>query len=240
MPNGIGNPARRAADAVRDPPRHVPGLAATRLRRKDALMRKTLALAAITGLMAAGVPLFAVPTAANAQTVDAYAVADLSAVAAAPITVEEVLAAQRAWGDALVAIATEYDRNGQPAARRLAEQVIDSAYGYNLGPVAFKPTLAAAPTTFRTSRAGALAYFVGGDRDFPGDSGFALKGWRSYEIDNAAIIINGTTAISMGNVRITNSSGAVTTVDKTWGYVRDREGNLRIVLHHSSLPYSAD
>ena len=31
----------------------------------------------------------------------------------------------------------------------------------------------------------------------------------------------------------------MTKVDKTWGYVRGPEGNLRIVLHHSSLPYSA-
>lgn len=201
-------------------------------------MRKTFALAAMTGLLAAGLPMFAAP--ANAQTVDAYSVADLSAAAAAPITVEEVIAAQNAWGNALVAIATEYDRNGQPAARLLAEQVIDSAYGYNLGPVAFKPTLANGPTTFRPTRAGALSYFVGGDPEFPGDSGFALKGWRSFQIDNSVIVLNGASAISMGNVSVTDSNGAVTTVDKTWGYVRDREGNLRIVLHHSSLPYRAN
>lgn len=201
-------------------------------------MRKTFALAAMTGLLAAGLPMFAAP--AHAQTVDAYSVADLSAAAAAPITVEEVIAAQNAWGNALVAIAMEYDRNGQPAARLLAEQVIDSAYGYNLGPVAFKPTLANGPTTFRPTRAGALSYFVGGDPEFPGDSGFALKGWRSFQIDNSVIVLNGASAISMGNVSVTDSNGAVTTVDKTWGYVRDREGNLRIVLHHSSLPYRAN
>lgn len=203
-------------------------------------MRKTFALAAVTGLLAAGLPMFAAVTPAHAQNVDAYPVADLSAAAAAPITVEEVIAAQNAWGNALVAIATEYDRNGQPAARALAEQVIDSAYGYNLGPVAFKPTLANGPTTFRATRAGALSYFVGGDPEFPGDSGFALKGWRSFQIDNAVIVLNGASAISMGNVSVTDSNGVVTTVDKTWGYVRDREGRLRIVLHHSSLPYSAD
>jgi hypothetical protein len=30
----------------------------------------------------------------------------------------------------------------------------------------------------------------------------------------------------------------VTTVDKTWKYVKDDAGQLRIVVHHSSLPYS--
>lgn len=167
-----------------------------------------------------------------------YPVANLSpSVAAAPITVAEVEAAQRAWGAALVSISQEYQANGQAAATRLAGQVLDAAYGYNLGPVAFKPTLAHGDTTFRTTREGALAYFVGGNADFAGDTGFALKGWQSYEIDNAAVVINGTTAISTGNVMLTNDKGEVTTVNKTWGWVRDANGALRIVLHHSSLPY---
>ena len=189
--------------------------------------------------IAAALPMMAVATSAVAQPA-ATPVADIKTAKAAPITAQEVEAAQRAWGDALVAIATEHDTKGQAAAKALAETVIDSAYGYNLGPVAFKPTLAAPPTTFRTTKEGALAYFVGGDSNFPGDTGFALKGWRSYEINNAAIVLTGGSAISMGNVTMTDSKGGVTVVDKTWGYVRDAEGNLRIVLHHSSLPYSAD
>lgn len=189
--------------------------------------------------IAAALPMMAVATSAVAQPA-ATPVADIKTAKAAPITAQEVEAAQRAWGDALVAIATEHDTKGQAAAKALAKTVIDSAYGYNLGPVAFKPTLAAPPTTFRTTKEGALAYFVGGDSNFPGDTGFALKGWRSYEINNAAIVLTGGSAISMGNVTMTDSKGGVTVVDKTWGYVRDAEGNLRIVLHHSSLPYSAD
>lgn len=199
-------------------------------------MRKTLALA---GLLATT---FACAPAAMAAQSDSYAVANLTAVApaAAPITVAEVEAAQQAWGSALVAISTEYKANGQAAATRLAGQVLDTAYGYNLGAVAFKPTLTSGDTTFRTTREGALAYFVGGNAMFPGDTGFALKGWQSYEIDNAAIVINGTTAISTGNVMLTNDKGEVTTVNKTWGWVRDANGALRIVLHHSSLPYAAN
>lgn len=202
-------------------------------------MRKTFTLTALAALLAAG-SAFAQPAAVSAtSSMDSYAVATIAAApSAAPITVAEVEAAQRAWGTALVAIATEYKANGQAAATRLAGQVLDAAYGYNLGPVAFKPTLAYGDTTFRTTRESALAYFVGGNDRFPGDTGFALKGWRSYEIDNAAIVINGTTAISTGNIMLTNADGEVTTVNKTWGWVRDANGALRIVLHHSSLPYA--
>jgi hypothetical protein len=154
------------------------------------------------------------------------------------ITESEVLAAQRAWGEALVAISTTHDTKGIKAAKALAEKVIDQAYGYQFGPVLFKPTLTKAPQTFRTSRAGALAYFVGGDPAFPMDKGFALNGWRKVEIKNVAIFISGNTATTMGNVMISDKNGKVTTVDKTWQFLKDDNGKLRIVLHHSSLPYT--
>jgi hypothetical protein len=155
------------------------------------------------------------------------------------ITESEVLAAQKAWGEALVAISTTYDTKGIVEAKALAEKVIDSAYGYQFGTVLFKPTLTVAPQTFRTTRAGALAYFVGGDPAFPMDQGFALNGWRSVEIKNAGVFVAGDTATTMGNVMITNKDGKVTTVDKTWQFFKDDNGKLRIILHHSSLPYTA-
>jgi hypothetical protein len=82
-----------------------------------------------------------------------------------------------------------------------------------------------------------LAYFVGDDRSFPADKGFALGGWKKYEYRNAGIFINGDLAITMGNVILTDKDGKVTTVDKTWGFKKDSQGQLRIVLHHSSLPF---
>ncbi|MGP1274948.1 MAG: phosphoribosyl-AMP cyclohydrolase [Caulobacterales bacterium] len=153
------------------------------------------------------------------------------------LTEAEVLAAQQAWGDALVQIATVNAEQGPEAARETAREIIDAAYGYQLGPVLFKPTLAAAPQTFRTTAEGALAYFVGQDPEFPNDSGFALNDWTAVEIENAAIFIDDETAMTMGNVLITDSEGNVTIVDKTWGFHRDEDGVVRIVLHHSSLPY---
>lgn len=155
----------------------------------------------------------------------------------APLTEAEVIAAQEAWGAALVQIATVNAEQGPEAARETAQAIIDAAYGYQLGPVLFKPTLTVAPQTFRTTAEGALAYFVGQNPEFPGDSGFALNGWTAVEIENAAIFIDGDTALTMGNVMITGADGSVTTVDKTWGFHRDSEGVVRIVLHHSSLPH---
>jgi hypothetical protein len=39
-------------------------------------------------------------------------------------------------------------------------------------------------------------------------------------------------------VHFTDKDGNVTTVDKTWQYVKDDAGQLRIVVHHSSLEYA--
>jgi len=156
------------------------------------------------------------------------------------ITEAEVLGAQASWCNALVDISQTFEKSGQAAAKTLAEKVIDGAYGYNMGAVLFKPTLTTAPHTFRTTRAGALAYFVGGDSNFPNDTGFALKGWTKCESKNAAMFIAGGSASTMGNVIITDKGGNVTTVDKTWKFVKDDAGQLRIVAHHSSLPFKGN
>ncbi|MBN8486070.1 MAG: hypothetical protein J0L50_15005 [Sphingomonadales bacterium] len=184
--------------------------------------------------LAAALPLATLATAAQARDHGTKPIAVY-----APISLAEVEAAQTAWCGALVAISTENDTKGHAAAKTLAGQVLDSAYAYDMGPVLFKPTLTVAPQTFRTTRDGALAYFVGGDKTYPNDTGFALKGWRKCESVNTGVVITGNTAISMGNVTMWDAKGNVTRVDKTWGYVRGGDGKLRIVLHHSSLPYSA-
>lgn len=158
----------------------------------------------------------------------------------ANVTQEQVEAAQAAWGAALVRISVAHASDGIEMARQEAETALDALYGFEMGPVLFKPTLAAAPHTFRTTRDGALSYFVGHDEDFPQDKGFALNGWSEVAVENAAIFISQNTAMTSGQVHITGPDGAVTTVDKTWGFQRDEAGELRIVLHHSSLPFAAE
>ncbi len=158
-------------------------------------------------------------------------------IAAMSITESDLELARGAWGDGLVAIALAHEADGVDGARAVAARIIDELYGYELGPVLFKPTMASGDQTFRPTEAGALSYFVANDPDYPRDGGFALNSWRSVESETAATFIKGDVAMWMGWVRITDKDGQVTTVDKSFGYRRDAAGVLRIVLHHSSLPY---
>ncbi len=153
------------------------------------------------------------------------------------ITEKDLEAARKVWGDALVAISKAYEGEGIDAARALAEGALDGAYGYNMGPVLFKPTLSSGEQTFRPTRKGALSYFVGHDADYPADGGFGLKGWRTVTSETSASFIEGDVAMWMGWVTFTDKDGQVTKVDKSWGYKKDADGVMRIVQHHSSLPY---
>lgn len=153
------------------------------------------------------------------------------------ITETDLAQARKNWGDGLIAIAKAYEADKIDGASAVAESVLDAAYGYNLGPVLFKPTMANGEKTFRTTREGALSYFVGHNADYPLDSGFGIKGWREVESQTAAHFINGDVAMWMGWVTMIDKDGAITKVDKSWGYKKDADGILRIVLHHSSLPY---
>lgn len=159
------------------------------------------------------------------------------------ITYDEVNAAQQAWCDALVKIGQIKEEGGDYKA--YAEQVLSEAYNYDQGKVFFKPTLAFGPQTFRNDKKGALAYFVGGDADFPDDKGFALKPWVKARYDNAGdknegIQIYGSVAITMGNVWVTDKEGNEVMVDKTWVFKKGKDGKLRIIVHKSSLPFSPE
>lgn len=54
---------------------------------------------------------------------------------------------------------------------------------------------------------------------------------------NAVIQLNGPSAVTMGNVILTDAKGDTTKVDKTWKFEKESNGTIRILLHHSSLPF---
>ena len=155
------------------------------------------------------------------------------------ITETDLAKARTAWGDGLIAISTAFDAGGIDAAKAIAGGLLDSLYGFEFGPILFKPTLSGGAQTFRTDRTGTLSYFIGHNSDFPQDTGFGLKSWRDVSSDTASFFIEGDLALWMGWVRFTDRHGNTVKVDKSFGYRRTADGSLKLVLHHSSLPYSA-
>ena len=81
------------------------------------------------------------------------------------ITETELTTARIDWGDALVAISIAFDTEGIESATEIANRALDAVYDYGFGPVLFKPTMASGEHTFRTTREGALSYFVGHNPD---------------------------------------------------------------------------
>ena len=149
------------------------------------------------------------------------------------VSVADVVSAQKAWGEGIVAIASAHANQEDYVG--IASNQINTLYGYQMGPVLFKPTLAAIDQ-FRPTFDTALSYFVASNNACPEDRGFAIKGWTNVRFENSDIIIDGKTALAMGNYFFTDPEGQEVKVEYTFGYVEDDQGNLRIQLHHSSMP----
>lgn len=149
------------------------------------------------------------------------------------ITEADVTAAQKMWGDAVVAIGKAGDK-----APEVAEKAAKTAYAFELGPIQFKPTLAA-ETPFRPDLEGSLSYFVGGNPKYAEDNGFALKPWSNVRFDNHTVKFTNNIAIAMGHYYFTGPDGKETKVEYTKGYVKLRDGRVLIFLQDSSLPYDA-
>lgn len=152
------------------------------------------------------------------------------------ISKEEVLAAQKAWADGIVAISDVYVNKGDYKAR--ASEHIKTLYAYGMSDVLFKPTLAS-EDQFRETFDEALSYFVGGK--ISEDKGFAIKPWSKVRFGQQQIITDSDSATAMGNYFFTPvGSTEETKVEYTFGYMKDKDGKVRINVHHSSLPFSAD
>lgn len=139
------------------------------------------------------------------------------------MTHEEVIAAQQAWSDAVIA------------------QDVETLIGlYDFGtpeePLLFKPTLT---DVIRTDEAGARAYFVGGNPDYPHDHGFLKNAWTRVEFQSEIGPIHKAGGLGfkdMGHYTFINAKGEATRADYTFTYHK-LGGNVLISLHHSSLTW---
>jgi len=161
---------------------------------------------------------------------------------------KDIEAAQAEWKDLILFISSVYLAN--PSGDEFVEVAragIEKLYGYDVGKVLFKPTLAAAHP-FRTTATGALSYFVGYDaikpKGFAEDGGFAInkgQGWGKVMFDNNKTdCIGDSVAHAMGHYYFTSASDPTSTtkVEYTFTYEFQDDGAMKIVAHHSSLPYT--
>lgn len=149
------------------------------------------------------------------------------------ITEADIKAAQKMWGDAVVAIGASGDK-----AHEVAKKAAEAAYSFELGPIQFKPTLAA-DQPFRPDLEGTLSYFVAGNPKYSEDKGFALKPWTKVRFENHTIKMFGNKAIAMGHYFFTDkATGKETKVEYTKGYVKMKDGRVLLFLQGSHLPYT--
>lgn len=154
------------------------------------------------------------------------------------ITSSEVIAAQKEWGDGIVKIGQVFTDGGDY--KQAAKDHIENLYGYDLGIVLFKPTLAS-DDQFRETFDQALSYFVGGNETYPEDKGFAIAPYTKVRWENSGIYAKKCDmALAMGNYYFTTKTGEEIKVEYTFGYIKDNEGKLRIVAHKSALPYNPE
>ena len=180
-------------------------------------------------LLAVAAPVALAACTSEAPTADGAA----SGEAAAAITAEEVAAAQQAWGEGIVAIGKTFTEEGDY--RAAADEHIKKFYAYGGNEtVLFKPTLAA-EDQFRGSFDEALSYFVG--TEGTEDGGFAIKPWTAVRWENEGTIVDEDSAMAMGNYYFTDTDGNDTKVEYSFGYIRGDDGELKINLHHSSVPF---
>ena len=146
----------------------------------------------------------------------------------------EIIEAQELWAQNVIEIGDLYTKNKDYKSK--ANIFAKEFYAFDVGEVLFKPTLAS-EKQFRYTYDDALSYFIGGH--ISEDNGFALKPWKEINFGERKITILNEIALSMGNYFFHSVDGSdVVKVEFTFGYVKDKDNNLLINLHHSSMPYT--
>jgi len=149
------------------------------------------------------------------------------------MTKDDIDKAQKKWGQTIIQIG-EYKAYSKECSD-FTKNKLTELYDFS-SPILFKPTKAAT-APFRPNLEAALSYFIGGNSQFSEDNGFALNPWKKVRFENDQIKIKNDYAITMGHYFFTDSNDNEVKVEYTFGYKQTGD-QLKIDLHHSSLPYN--
>ena len=146
-----------------------------------------------------------------------------------------ILEYQNKWASGIFEIGKT--KNNFKESVSVTTKFINELYDFENGNVQFKPTKAS-EKQFRNDFESALSYFIGNNTDFSEDSGFALNPWVSVEFENDSINVYDDIVIAMGNYFFIDQNGDKTKVEYSFVYKKVGD-SLKIILHHSSLPFGA-
>ena len=149
--------------------------------------------------------------------------------------IDLVTATQQKWGNLVIEIGNAYKKN--QSLENLTSDLLHNIYAFNHCEVLFKPTLAK-NNQFRTTKDEFLSYFLGQNKVCDEDSGFAIKGWKSIEFENYKITEQNNQLLAMGNYYFKDNEDNILKVEYTFGFIKVNSEELKINLHHSSLPYN--
>ena len=150
-------------------------------------------------------------------------------------TEKQVIDTLQLWCDNVVLVGKTHSEGGD--VKKQANKILSDNYDYDNGKVLFKPTLAFGNQTFRPTKKGALAYFIGGNSDFPNDKGFKLKPWVKVWFSKLDYILHDNLAIVQCNIHLIGEDDSHLFVNKSFVFKICEDDKIRIILHQSSLPY---
>ena len=141
---------------------------------------------------------------------------------------------QKKWANGIIQIGKAYlDKKDYI---KLTEQFLDNLYSFKQGKVLFKPTKAN-HKQFRRDKNEFISYFIGHNKVADEDKGFALEPWKNIYFENFDFITFENICLSMGNYFFTNYLDVTIKVEYSFGYIHEQEAELKIIFHHSSLPF---
>ena len=149
---------------------------------------------------------------------------------------KKIKKAQKRWADGIINIGKYYFEKKDYIA--LTNNFIEELYSFKDNKVLFKPTKAS-KKQFRKNKNEFISYFIGHNKVSDEDKGFALEPYKSVQFINFDFSIFENIIISMGNYFFTNYEDKKIKVEYSFGYILDeKEDELKIIFHHSSVPYS--
>ena len=151
---------------------------------------------------------------------------------------EKIKKAQKKWADGIINIGKYYLEKKDYIA--LTDNFIEKLYSFKYDKVLFKPTKVI-KKQFRKQKNEFISYFIGHNKVSDEDKGFALEPYKSIQFENFDFSVFENIIIAMGNYFFTNYEDEKIKVEYSFGYFLDEKDNeLKIIYHHSSVPYNID